>query len=230
MPDILIVEDDEDIGKLVSLSCRNEGWHPVHVKTAEEALIRIRADRFDVCVLDLMLPGMDGLSFLKVIRSMSILSFMHIIIASAKDDDSDIVAGLEIGADDYVVKPFSPRVLVARIRAALRRNTDSVTASGQKPAVFEHRGIAINKERHSVTISGKPVDFSATEFGILELLVREPGRVFTREQIINHVKGPDYPVTDRAIDVHILSIRRKLDELADLVETIRGIGYRLKDS
>lgn len=230
MPDILIVEDDEDIGKLVSLSCRNEGWHPVHVKTAEEALIRIRSDRFDVCVLDLMLPGMDGLSFLKVIRSMSILSFMHIIIASAKDDDSDIVAGLELGADDYVVKPFSPRVLVARIRAALRRNTDSGTPGGQKAAVFEHHGISINKERHSVSVAGKPVDFSATEFGILELLVREPGRVFTREQIINHVKGPDYPVTDRAIDVHILAIRRKLNEMADLIETIRGIGYRLKDS
>lgn len=230
MPDILIVEDDEDIGRLVALSCRNEGWFPVHVKTAEEALVKIRAEKFDVCVLDLMLPGMDGLSFLKVIRSMSILASLHIIIASAKDEDSDIVAGLELGADDYVVKPFSPRVLTARIRAALRRNTDSAKAGSQKREVFEHRGICINKERHSVTISGELVDFSATEFGILELLVREPGRVFTREQIINHVKGPDYPVTDRAIDVHILSIRRKLNDLADLVETIRGIGYRLKDS
>jgi two-component system phosphate regulon response regulator PhoB len=141
------------------------------------------------------------------------------------------VAGLELGADDYLPKPFSPRVLDARVRALLRRASRIESLESREAAEnhFESGGIVLDRLRHSVVALGAPVALSATEFSILELLMRSPGRVYTREQIIDRVKGPDYPVTDRAIDVHILSIRRKLGESGEKVETVRGIGYRFKD-
>lgn len=229
MVEILIVEDDQDIADMIALTAKNEGWNSFHASDAEKALSALKIKNFSACVLDLMLPGMDGLSFLKVIRSMTILKSMPVIISSARDDDADIVSGLELGADDYIIKPFSPRVLAARIRAILRRSERSVAESGQPQNVLEHRGIVLDKKRHSTSLDGRPIELSATEFSIMELFVREPGRVFTREQIIDFVKGPDYPVTDRAIDVHILSIRRKLGDAGSLIETIRGIGYKIRD-
>ncbi len=229
MDEILIVEDDQDIADLLTIALEKEGWSVLHAPDAEAALAALRQGDFTACVLDLMLPGMDGLSFLKVIRSMRILDSMPVIIASARDDDSDTISGLELGADDYVPKPFSPKVLSARLRAVLRRTR--AKAVDRKPAesVLERNGITLDRLRHEVAADGAPAELSATEFAILELLMREPGRVFTREQIIDFVKGPDYPVTDRAIDVHILSIRRKLGESGTCIETVRGIGYRLKD-
>jgi two-component system phosphate regulon response regulator PhoB len=199
--------------------------------TAEAALSHLGKRSFSACVLDLMLPGIDGLSLLKTIRSMRAFDQLPVIIASAKDDESDIVSGLELGADDYISKPFSPKVLAARLRALLRRTSPrNPLETGSSPSHFEISGISLDSLRHTVNVGGKQVDFSATEFAILELLISQPGRVFTREQIINIVKGPDYPVTDRAIDVHILSIRRKMEASGNLVETVRGIGYRFKDT
>lgn len=228
MDDILIVEDDQDIANLIALAIAKEGWTSFQAASAEDALVALGGRSFSLCVLDLMLPGMDGLSFLRVIRSMTLLRNLPVIIASAKDDESDIVAGLELGADDYVVKPFSPRVLVARIKAVLRRNEKP---SGERDAsgVLSFKGLCLDSKRHEARLSGQHIDFSATEFAIMETFLREPGRVFTREQIIDRTKGPDYPVTDRAIDVHILSIRRKLGAQSGMLETIRGIGYRLRD-
>lgn len=229
MDEILIVEDDQDIADLVALAMKNEGWSTHHAPNAEIALSALRTRNFAACILDLMLPGMDGLSFLKVVRSMRILDAMPVLIASARDDDADVVSGLELGADDYIAKPFSPKVLAARVRAILRRANTHSTSEEKGADVLEHGGIVLDKQRHETSVTGIPVEFSATEFAILELFMRKPGRVFTREQIIDFVKGPDYPVTDRAIDVHILSIRRKLGASGTLIETIRGIGYRFKD-
>lgn len=229
MDEILIVEDDQDIADMLAIALEKEGWPSFRAPDAEVALAALRQRNFSACVLDLMLPGMDGLSFLKVVRSMRILDPMPVIIASARDDDADIVSGLELGADDYLPKPFSPKVLAARLRAVFRRT--KTRSSEQRPAegLLERSGISLDRLRHEAKIGGLTIDLSATEFAILELFMREPGRVFTREQIIDFVKGPDYPVTDRAIDVHILSIRRKLGGSGSLVETVRGIGYRLKD-
>lgn len=229
MDEILIVEDDQDIADLLAITMKKEGWASHHAPDAEAALAALRQRNFSACILDLMLPGMDGLSLLKVIRSMKILDAMPVIIASAKDDDTDIVSGLELGADDYVAKPFSPKVLAARVRAVLRRARGKKAEQNSEAHILEKGGISLNRLRHKVSSNGVSVELSATEFAILELFLREPGRVFTREQIIDFVKGPDYPVTDRAIDVHILSIRRKLGDAGSLVETVRGIGYRLKD-
>ena len=229
MDEILIVEDDQDIADMLALALEKEGWKSRHAPDAEAALAALRQANFSACILDLMLPGMDGLSFLKVVRSMSILNPMPVIIASARDDETDIVSGLELGADDYLPKPFSPKVMAARLRAVLRRTKNPNEGKRSETDILERSGISLNPSRHETKVGGIAIDLSATEFAILELFMREPGRVFTRERIIDFVKGPDYPVTDRAIDVHILSIRRKLGEAGTLVETVRGIGYRLRD-
>lgn len=230
MEEILVVEDDPDIAHLVELALKAESFGAHVAPNAEAALSALGKRDFSACILDIMLPGMDGLSFLRTLRSMKSLERLPIIIASAKDDDSDIVAGLELGADDYLPKPFSPRVLAARVRALLRRSS---MADNPRPRELETRiesgGIVLDCGRHAVFAFGDPIALSATEFSILELLMASPGRVYTRGQIIDAVKGPDYPVTDRAVDVHILSIRRKLGEAGAAVETVRGIGYRFKE-
>lgn len=229
MNEILIVEDDQDIADLLALALAKEGWSSRYAPDAEAGLAALRQSNFSACILDLMLPGMDGLSFLKVVRSMRILDAMPIVIASARDDESDIISGLELGADDYLPKPFSPKVMVARLRAVLRRTKVTSAEKKSGAGILEHAGIRLDPSRHETKVGEGAIELSATEFAILQLFMTEPGRVFTREQIIDSVKGPDYPVTDRAIDVHILSIRRKLGEAGILVETVRGIGYRLKD-
>jgi two-component system, OmpR family, alkaline phosphatase synthesis response regulator PhoP len=229
MDEVLIVEDDQDIADLMALSLKAEGFSSRVCLNAEAALAAIGDSRFALCVLDLMLPGMDGLSLLKTLRSMRLFDPVPIIIASARDDDSDIVAGLELGADDYIVKPFSPKVLAARLRALLRRSKASRQGEGVDVLVADSGRLVLDPSRHEVKADGVSPDLSATEFAVLRLLMGKPGRVYTREQIIEAVKGPDYPVTDRAIDVHILSIRRKLGELGTFVETVRGIGYRFRD-
>jgi len=150
-------------------------------------------------------------------------------MVSARGEEVDVVSGLELGADDYVTKPFSPRVLVARVRTALRRAGAASAVRDEKPGAIELGGFYLDSDRHEVRVAGEPVDLSATEFAILERLARAPGRVFTRSQILDQVRGRDYPVTDRSVDVQVLSIRKKLGASADLVETVRGVGYRFKD-
>jgi two-component system phosphate regulon response regulator PhoB len=226
---ILIVEDDEEIAELITIGLTKEGWSASHAEDAEHALRLIRENDFSACILDLMLPGMDGLSLLRSLRSMTDLKDMPIIIASAKDDDADVVSGLELGADDYIAKPFGIRVLTARLRAVMRRKDKISRPERSDSQTIEFAGMTLDNTRHELRINGSLVDMSATEFAILELFMQDPGRVFTREQIITNVKGPDYPVTDRAIDVHILSIRRKLGKFGSLIETVRGIGYKLRD-
>jgi len=239
---ILIVEDDPDIAELLAVSFRKEGWEGIVAGEGEEALRFVESAAPDFCVLDLLLPGMGGLAVLRSLRKSPNGQSMPVIIASALGEDEDVVKGLELGADDYLAKPFSPQVLVARMRALLRRlgreGEDAASAApggapggaaGGTGAALEVSGVRLDPRRHEVSERGRPVELSATEFAVLELLMREPGRVFTRAQAIAGARGEDYPVTDRVLDVHILSLRRKLGDSGALIETVRGVGYRFRE-
>ncbi|HAP55355.1 MAG: response regulator transcription factor [Spirochaetia bacterium] len=224
---ILVVEDDQDIRELLSYTLQAEGWEVLPVVSAEEGLSLLRARDFDCIVLDLMLPGIDGFEFLRRSKNLPGKAGIPILITTARGEDADVVAGLELGAADYVVKPFSPRVLVARIRTALRRGLER--SPGQDVQTRLSRGgLVLDPLRHEAFFEDKFLELSATEFSILKCLMEEPGRVFARTQIIDAVKGQDYPVTDRSVDVQILSIRKKLGEGSALIETVRGVGYRFR--
>jgi two-component system phosphate regulon response regulator PhoB len=179
----------------------------------------------DLIVLDLMLPGIDGLEVCKRLKADSDLRETPVVMLTAKGEESDIVAGLELGADDYITKPFSGKVLVARVRRLLRKVID---ASEDKGLVKIH-GLVIDPGRHEVTLNDEPVTLTLTEFNILHTLARRPGMVFTRYQIVDSIHGDDYLVTDRAVDVQIVALRRKLGSSGKLIETVRGVGYRFKD-
>jgi two-component system phosphate regulon response regulator PhoB len=173
-----------------------------------------------------MLPGMDGFQVCSHLKKDRDTSDIPVIMLTARSEDDDIVTGLEMGADDYITKPFSPRVLIARVNAALRKNRHDASDEGKKRIVLNE--LVIDSSRHETLVAGNPVNLSATEFSILYFLAENPGWVFSRNQIIDSVKGEDYPVTARSVDVQILGIRKKLGEFGDMVETVRGIGYRLK--
>ena len=226
---ILIIEDDPDIRELVSYNLGKDGYTVLQAATGEEGLEQAEQARPDVVVLDVMLPGMDGLEVLRRLKAEPGLRRIPVILSTAKGEDTDVVAGLELGADDYVTKPFSPKVLIARIRAALRRTVDLTTHPFGKESVVSHHEIVLDSARHVVTCGGKRVELSATEFALLEFFLRNPGWVFSRSQIIDAVKGRDYPVTDRAVDVQVLSLRKKLEDFGEYIETVRGVGYRMKD-
>jgi two-component system, OmpR family, alkaline phosphatase synthesis response regulator PhoP len=224
---ILIIEDDPEIRELLGFSLAKEGWSLVMAEDGEAGLATLPAAKPDCVVLDIMLPGKDGLDILRALRADPERKRLPVIMTTAKGEESDIVLGLELGADDYVVKPYSPRVLAARIRAALRRGED-LPGHGAESSL-SRGGISLDSARHEVRVRGLKVDLSATEFAILEFLLRNPGWVFSRSQIIDAVRGRDYPVTDRAVDVQILSLRRKLGDCGEDVETVRGVGYRIRD-
>ncbi len=219
---ILVVDDEADIRELIQFNLEREGYTVMSAATGEEALSMTQHHKPELIILDLMLPGIDGIEVCKALSSYEI----PILMVTAKSEDSDIILGLEMGADDYITKPFSPRVLIARIRAVLRRNKKSSILNTVLKRVSIH-GISLDPARHHVTMDGEPLDLSVTEFGILEFLMRNPGWVFSRGQIIESVKGNDYPVTERSVDVQILALRKKLGEKGSVIETVRGIGYRL---
>jgi two-component system phosphate regulon response regulator PhoB len=226
---ILIIEDDPDIRELLSFSLAKEGWTITMTPDGEQGLAALPVANPDCVVLDIMLPGMDGLEVLRAIKSDPGRKRLPVIMTTAKGEESDVVTGLELGAEDYVVKPYSPKVLAARIRAALRRTVDLASHSAGAETSLAKGDIRLDSARHEVRVKDQKVDLSATEFAILEFLLRSPGWVFSRSQIIDAVKGRDYPVTDRAVDVQILSLRRKLGSGGEDIETVRGVGYRLRD-
>jgi Response regulators consisting of a CheY-like receiver domain and a winged-helix DNA-binding domain len=230
---ILVVEDDPEIRELLSYAVAKEGWTAIMAADAEAALAALPLARPDCVVLDIMLPGMDGLELLRTIKAKPSLKGLPIIMTTAKGEESDVVTGLELGAEDYVVKPYSPKVLVARIRAAMRRRVEIQELPSRPERLASSGSISLDSGRHEVRVASnsgeKEVELSATEFSILELFLGSPGRVFSRSQIIDAVKGRDYPVTDRAVDVQILSLRRKLEGAGEEIETVRGVGYRLRD-
>ncbi len=222
---ILIVEDDPDILKLIRYHLSKEGFHIENASSGEESLKKIRSFRPQLVLLDLMLPGMDGLDVCRALKRDTELSMIRIIMLTARGEEADIVAGLELGADDYITKPFSPRVLVARLKTALRRPKESF----KEQTPIEIHGIRIDLQRHEVIVKDTPLLLTATELRLLHFLARRPGWVFTRAQIVEGVHGEDYPVTDRSIDVQIVGLRKKLGSAGDFIETIRGVGYRLKE-
>ena len=223
---ILVVDDEEDIRELVEFNLTRNGYAVNCVETGEQALKAIAAHPPDLVLLDLMLPGCDGLTVCREIKANPRTKHVPVIMLTAKGEEADVVTGLEVGADDYMAKPFSPRVLLARVRAVLRRK--HAPADGSHEPV-KHGPLTIHPGRFEVLCSGKPVDLTRTEFGILHLLTRQPGWVYTRSQIVNQCQGENAVVTDRSVDVHIVSIRRKLGAAGAWIETVRGVGYRLKD-
>jgi two-component system phosphate regulon response regulator PhoB len=223
---IFVVEDDEDILELVAYNLTKEGYDVQGFTNGEEALRRLRVNGAGCVVLDLMLPGMDGLEFCKIIRNTPEIRHTPIVMLTAKGEETDIVTGLELGADDYIVKPFSPRVLIARLRAVLRRKRDKASAEQQPINIHD---IQIHPGRHEVTIEGEKLDLTSSEFRALYFLASRPGWVFTRYQIVETVHGSNYPVTDRSVDVLIVSLRKKLGAAGNYIETVRGIGYRFKE-
>ncbi|MCE5323789.1 response regulator [bacterium] len=223
---VLIVDDEEDILRLVEYNLAKEGYSTETVTTGELALIGARASLPDLILLDLMLPGVDGLNVCRILRSDPVTKAIPIIMLTAKGEESDIVAGLELGADDYITKPFSPKVLIARVKAVLRREkTEPATESD----IITIHDIRIDPGRHVVTIGSETIELTLTEFRILHALARRPGWVFTRYQIVEWSRGEDSEVTDRSVDVHIVSLRRKLGDAGKHIETVRGVGYRLKE-
>jgi two-component system phosphate regulon response regulator PhoB len=223
---ILVVDDEPDLLELIRYNLAQHGYEVTCALSGEEALTQLNARPPDLVVLDLMLPGVDGLEICRAMKRDTRTAIIPIIILSARGEEADVVAGLELGADDYLTKPFSPRVLQARIKAVLRRQpTDTVE---EDSTVISRGDLVIHPGRHEVTLRGQPVPLTSTEFRILCLLVRRPGWVFSRQQIIEAAPGHDASVTERSVDVHIVSLRRKLGASGQTIETIRGVGYRFK--
>lgn len=223
---VLIVDDEEDILELLEYNLAREGYRVERATTGEDALAYAKADPPDLIILDLMLPGVDGLDVCRTLRADAATGKIPIIVLTAKGDDADIVAGLELGADDYVTKPFSPKVLIARVRNVLRRS--SAVPRGEADMIDIH-GISIDPGRYQVKVGGNAVDLTLTEFRLIHVLARRPGWVFTRYQLVEASRGEDAEVTDRSVDVHIVSLRRKLGPAGQYLETVRGVGYRLAE-
>jgi two-component system phosphate regulon response regulator PhoB len=223
---ILVVEDEEDILELVRYNLTREGYQVAGVTSGEKALKKIKSEPYDLIILDLMLPGIDGLEVARVLKKEAKTNNIPIIMLTAKGEEADIVAGLELGADDYITKPFSPRILVARIRAVLRRQS---TDPPDDSAIIQIHDMIIHPGRREVLIQGSPVELTYTEFQVLYYLARRPGWVFTRTQIVDAVRGDDYPVTDRSVDVQIVGLRKKLGSWGQYIETVRGVGYRFRE-
>lgn len=233
---ILVIEDDPDIQELLRFTLEKEGFAVVQALSAEEGLSKLHRSKADLIILDIMLPGMSGMDVLRRLKAEANFASVRVILASAKSEDPDVVLGLEMGADDYVVKPYSPRVLIARIRKLLRQPVGQVAGPGVNPSTSADSGTEASygpfrlvPERHAAWSDNRRLDLSATEYSLLELFVRNPGIVFSRTRLITAVRGQDHAVTDRAVDVQILGLRKKLGPEDDWIETVRGVGYRLKD-
>lgn len=224
---ILVVDDEEDILELVRYNLVRDGYEVVTALSGEEALKAVAKAPLDLIVLDLMLPGIDGLEVTRRFKQNPEVKDIPIVMLTAKGEEADIVTGLELGADDYVTKPFSPRILIARIKAVLRRRDGAAEVDGEVLAIRE---LSIHPGRRHVTAAGQSLDLTFTEFQVLYFLARRPGWVFTRSQIVDAVRGDDYPVTDRSVDVQIVGLRKKLGPLGKYIETVRGVGYRFIES
>ena len=224
---ILIIEDDRDISELIRYNLEREGYDVSALFEGSGAFDHVSKRRPDLVLLDLMLPGTDGIEICRMIKSEDKTKNIPVIMLTAKGEESDVVVGLQMGADDYMTKPFSPKVLVARVKAVLRRTTQAPASAGGPTRQYGHLSIDIPK--HKVTYVGKAVDLTSIEFDILEFLSRSPGRVYTREQMLDNVWKEGKFIVDRAVDVHIRGLRKKLGRGDDCIETVRGVGYRFKD-
>jgi DNA-binding response OmpR family regulator len=223
---IAIVDDEEDIVELVSHHLKREGFKVKEFYNGRDFLSYIESVMPDLAVLDIMLPGIDGLEICRILKSKARTSSLPIIMLTAKATEADVVVGLELGADDYMVKPFSPRELVARVKTILRR----ASSKEEDRKLIRLGSLSIDKEKFEATVDGKKIDLTTTEFKILEVLAEGQGRVYTRDQLLKKKRlwGDDKLVYDRTIDVHIKNLREKLGKTGNLIKTIRGIGYKLE--
>jgi two-component system phosphate regulon response regulator PhoB len=220
---IIVVEDETDLAELIALHLRREGYRVGVHGDGTEGMRAIERDPPDLVVLDLMLPGMDGFEICRQMRRDERTAAVPILVVTARGEDADVVTGLELGADDYVVKPFSPRVLVARVRALMRRGSE-----GERTGEVLRVGpVEVDAGRHELRVEGKVLDVTRTEFRILRFLASRPGRVRTRGEILDALG--DANVLERTVDVHVAALRRKLGEAGSLLETVRGVGYRVQD-
>jgi two-component system, OmpR family, phosphate regulon response regulator PhoB len=222
---ILIVEDDRSLAEVLEYNLRQDGYQTIVSNDGQEGLRQARVRTPDLVVLDLMLPMIDGLEVCRRLRADPATRNMLVLMLTAKSEETDEVVGFSVGTDDYVAKPFSVKVLLERIRALLRRREGGSNDDG----VLVSQGVMIDRERHRVTIDEQPLDLTPSEFGLLQALLRQPGRVFSRSELIDAALGGDSLVLERTIDVHIRSLRKKMGAHAVLVETVRGIGYRFRD-
>ena len=222
----LVVEDEEDLRDIVVYNLERDGYKTVAVESGEEGLERAIALRPDLVILDLMLPGMNGMDVCRQLKQAADTKAIPIIMASATGEEADIVSGLELGADDYVTKPFSPRILLARVSSVLRRSQEIIK---EDVSMLEIDGLKIDTNKFQLSINDESVDLTKSEFGIMHFLASHRGWVFTRYQIVDAIRGEKYVVTERAIDVQIAGLRKKLGSHADLIETVRGVGYRFKE-
>ena len=229
-PSILVVEDEEDIRELVEYNLQKEGYRCVGVASGEEGLAAAKTGNYKLILLDLMLPGVDGLNVCRKLKANSDTARTPIIMLTAKGEETDIVTGLNLGADDYITKPFSPRVLMARVKAVMRRgeSQDGPSLGGSNEPIRIHE-LVIDPKRHEVLVEDQACELTSTEFRLLAFLATRPGWVFTRGQIIDGIHGENYPITERAIDVQIVGLRKKLNEAGRYIETVRGVGYRFKE-
>ncbi|MGA2668211.1 MAG: response regulator transcription factor [Ignavibacteria bacterium] len=223
---ILVVDDEKDILELIDYNLSKNGYRVKTSTSGEDALELVKWNDYDLIILDLMLPGVDGLDLCKMIKADKQKAHIPIVMVTAKAEEADRVAGLEIGADHYVTKPFSPRELLAIVKATLRRKP--LKAEEEKP-VIERGDLIIHTGRHEVTVKGKPVELTHLEFQILLTLAKKPGWVMTRYQIVDAARGDGVTVTDRSVDVHIVSLRKKLGSETEYIETVRGVGYKFKE-
>ncbi|MDR1838322.1 MAG: response regulator transcription factor [Treponema sp.] len=223
---ILVIEDDPEIQELLSHSLSREGCKILQARTGEDGLKILKSKKVNCILLDIMLPGIDGLKVLKKIKEIEQCRHIPVIMTTAKGEEADIITGLELGADDYVVKPYSLKVLIARIRAGLRRQEED--GSTADVTVWQQGEIKLDEARHIAFCGDKQLDLFATEFALLKHFLSHPDIVFSRNQIIAAIRGPDYPVTDRSVDVQILGLRKKLGKAGDMIETVRSVGYRFR--
>ena len=224
---ILVVDDEDDLLELVNYNLTKEGFRVSCVATGEDAVRHARTESPDLIVLDLLLPTVDGLEVCKLLKSDPRTKHIPIVMLTAKTEEADVVTGLELGADDYITKPFSPRVLVARVKAVLRRRSKEAPAAD---AAIKVHDLLIHPGRHEVLAGGRPLALTLTEFRLLHYLAQRPGWTFSRSQIVDAVKGDDYPVTERSVDVQVAGLRKKLGAtFGSYIETVRGVGYRFKE-
>ena len=223
---ILVVDDEDDLLELVRYNLAKEGFEVVCVSSGEEALKAARKDPPDLIVLDLMLPAVDGLEVCRRLKADARTRDVPIVMLTAKSEEADMIAGLDRGADDYIGKPFSPRVLTARIKALLRRQ--EAKRQTEADVTIDVHELSIHPGRHEVTLAGRLLELTYTEFALLQFLARRPGWAYTRTQIVDAVKGEDYPVTERSVDVQVAGLRKKLGSFGSYIETVRGVGYRFR--
>lgn len=223
---IIAIEDEADILEVIQYNLKREGYKVVTSTDGDDGLGKVRKEAPDLVLLDLMLPGLDGIEVCRHLKQDPVTRPIPIIMVTAKGEEADVVLGLGVGADDYIIKPFSPKELVARVKAVLRRGPLREDVAGER---LVRGDVVIDSSRHEVFVAGKPVVFTPTELRLLHFLASHPGRVFTRDHLLSRVIGADAIVIDRNIDVHIRSIRKQVGEQRDLIETIRGVGYRFRD-